>query len=226
MDIISFARAITKLRDRISEYSLEIVVDQDQHNYASYIQHTEEAPGEHFGVSFNTITPENLSCVYLREKIATGQYKTVGTCVARLDNLGEWSLSDYWKVHMQRIFTHEDGGRPELKDKQPGFARKRPGRVIYMGAMWIDKEWRGHGLAQDLAHLAMMINWLTWKPNLIYAFMTDDHVSRGLASKFEWGMIKPMGIRWERRATEFPHDLWYVANDQEDVEDLAYRHAQ
>lgn len=226
MDIISCARAITKLRDRISEHGLEIFTDNNQMNYAYFMKDTGKRPGENVGVTFNTISPENSIFVYICETGESLPRKTIGVCAARLDSLGEWSLADYWKVHLQRIYTHEDGGMPCLKDEQPSFANKQPGRVAYLGELWVSKDKRGLGLAKDLVQLLMLLSWVNWKPDLVYGFMVDDQVSKGLASKYEWGMIKPMALRWERYPKEIPHDLWYVGSSPEDLEDLAYRLSQ
>lgn len=171
---------------------------------------------EHFSTEKNTYTPGQAFWI----SVETFDGRIVGRVAARLDDLGDQTLVDYWRRYWRRCYPAQAGGQAEMAQDQPRYASNISGRVAYVGDLYVEKAFRGKGVGAALVKIVQIDALDEWMPNYLYGWMTPEHAQSGLLLAYGFRAVHEGGIRWLKEPGTIGGNLVFVGNDREDLADL------
>ncbi len=210
------AELIAICREKLLRDGLAVHVEQDFDRVPKII----EAIGKPYltpkmSPFFNDFTAEN--CFWLRlEKDG----ETVALAGARLDDLGDGSITEYWRRTMRRQYGN---GEVEMVTQVASpLERELKGRLAYFGDLHFSRA-AGRSLktVRRFVLIGHMITALKWNPDWTYAFLREDDVRRGGGYHYGFNRYIPDAQFWvdppsPRENTEYcvmtnRRDLAYMA---------------
>ena len=153
-----------------------------------------------------------------------GAYDASGRCVAlnafRLDkvepNLSHWALGWMVGLYMRRseliVPSH-------LNPPAGSRAEKVRGRVAYHGEAWIDpKNLRVREAVEVLPLLGMVLAFIKWSPDAIWAVGNEAMATRGLYARFGYPLVERSFLRWEWLPDGAEAVEWLALIERNDLE--------
>ncbi|MCK7611993.1 GNAT family N-acetyltransferase [Roseibium sediminicola] len=212
------------LISRFSASGLSLQVGSDFRSFELFACAYDRELTEHFSVKFQAITPPRGFWMML----VAPEGEVVATVAARLDDLGESTLADYWKLILPIVYRDAYGAPVSLRERQPSFVQEATGRVIYLGEMWVHPDWRKTGIGSDLAKLVQLRAFRRFSPvNALYVWMRPREIKGGFASSCGFQTLIENAINWdrppaERDAKSSVSELWLAGNKASALHDLVY----
>lgn len=174
----------------------------------------ENAVGEHFRRSLNTLPPEQVLWIGLYDE----NNQCVTTCGSRMDGSPGWSLQHHIQQYFERTFTATDGDSVKLSNASAAFASSFAGTSVYVGEGHVHKSWRSKNLLGLAQRLLIISAYLRWSPDLIYGFMRPDKIFKKYHLNWGYSVAKPQALIWEKPpAATGLHDLYFVGLGTEGV---------
>lgn len=99
-------------------------------------------------------------------------------------------------------------------------ARRIKGKVCYHGDLWLSSDYRGTGLVNILARLALASCHLRWAPEYIIGFMIRNISFRGLAEREGYMHSEPGALFWHLADSEKFYEAFMVWMACEDIRHL------
>lgn len=146
--------------------------------------------------------------------------QVVGAAGARLDDLGDGSITEYWRRTMRRHYGH--GVNEVVTDIASPLEQDLKGQLAYFGDLYFSRA-AGRSLktVRRFVLIGHMITALKWNPDWTYAFLREDDVRRGGCYHYGFNRYIPDAQFWvdppaPRENTEYcvmtnRRDLAYMA---------------
>lgn len=170
----------------------------------------------HFCPTLNTFTHAQAFWLCLVDS----KGHVVARVAARLDRLGDMSLTDFWRKYWRRCYPNalgEDNVR--LAAEQPGFAQSISGDVAYFGGLIVHSNWRSKGLGGLLTRLAHLDAYEEWAPNFFYSWIEPLSEAK-LVSACQFTRVHRAGLRWDGPGpAKLDPDLIFVGLSKTDLAD-------
>ena len=216
-------KSISKYIEQISHQGLDIVQLFD-FNLLSRICHDRDkleneqfSLTEQFSTKYFDFSPQ--TAFWLAARNSEGQ--VVSVQAARLDQLGELSLADFWMQQQRRIYCDPYPDiSAELGDWHCPDAYHISGLCVYHGNMWIRKEWKGRNLSRPLCRLGQLIAFAKWEFDYIYCFIQKELVSKGFAAHQGYNHTSPCGTEWNIAPDHIRGDDYLCYNRPADLAHL------
>lgn len=164
---------------------------------------------------FNDFTGENCFWLLLKKE---GQ--VVAAAGARLDDLGDGSITEYWRRTMRR---HYGNGEVEMVTRIASpLEQDLKGRLVYFGDLYFSRA-AGRSLktVRRFVLIGHMISALKWNPDWTYAFLREEDIRRGASYHYGFNRYVPDAQFWvdppaPRQNTEYcvmtsRRDMAYMA---------------
>lgn len=212
--------AWANLKDQLKQQGLSVVRGTDFDVLEARLKSSEKvALTEHFKTALNTYTPANAFWVAVLDE--DGSLAAVGA--ARLDDLQRLPLVDYWRKYWFRCYPAASDRRATMAEIQPRYGAHITGRIVYMGDLWVRREFRLSGVGSTLTQLIQIDAVDEWRPDYLYGWMRPRDVARGFWAACEFRHLQPCGITWEAAPSTIDRDLSFVGSPGYCVCDLIDR---
>lgn len=159
-----------------------------------------------------------------------GQYDAGGQCVAlnafRIDhvepNLAHWVLGWMVGLYMRRSELIV----PSHLEPPAGTRSARvSGKLVYHGEAWIDpKAVRAREAVEILPLLGMMLAYIKWNPDALWAVGSANMATRGLYARFGYPSVEPAFLRWEWLPDGADAIEWLALAERIDLDFIVQRH--
>eukprot|EP00903_Cladosiphon_okamuranus_P001619 g1617.t1 len=166
--------AEARLISRFGLKGLSVQVGSDFKAFEQFASAYDRELTEHFSVLYQAILPPRGFWMML----VAPNGEVVATVAARLDDLGEATLADHWKMILPIVYKDAVGEPVSLKERQPSFCHEASGRVVYLGEMWVHSDWRRSGIGSDFARLVQIRAFRRFYPiSHLYVWMRTNEVT-------------------------------------------------
>lgn len=148
------------------------------------------------------------------------QGEPVSVQAAKLEDLRDRSLGEYWQQQQRRMFV-DPTPDAELGEEHAHDAFFMKGRIVYHGNLWLRRDARGKGLAEALTQLGFLISLLKWSPDYLYGLMAARSAMKGFGVRVGYRHYVPRGTHWVVPPAHVRPDDWLVYSTRNDLIGLA-----
>jgi hypothetical protein len=210
------AELIAICREKLMAEGLTVRVEQD----FDLVPRIIEAIGKPYltpkmSPFYNDFTGENCFWLLLERK-----GEVVAAAGARLDDLGDGSIGEYWRRTMRRHYG--ENLREVVRDVASPVEQDLRGRLTYFGDLYFSAAaGRSLNTVRRFVLIGHMISALKWNPDWTYAFLRERDVKRGGCYHYGFTRYVPDAQFWldppaPRENTEYcvmtsRRDLSYMA---------------
>ncbi len=163
---------------------------------------------------FNDFTSQN--CFWL---VLSRQEERVAAVAARLVELGEMAIDEYWRRSMRRYYG--EGQRPQIGIVSGIASGVIRGSVVYFGDLIVKKADRGSRMTLHvMAVLAQALAHAKWRADWHYAFISDRDLRRTGQLVYGFYRMDPYAQEWlDPPPTRGSHECC-IYSSRAEVEDL------
>ncbi len=147
--------------------------------------------------------------------VETDDRAIIGFCSVRAHAVGDEMLSGYLDRYYRRIYGN---GEPAINPSElppPTFTAR--GTIGFISDLFIAQPQTGSFSAASLMMLAISTCAMRFEPDLIYGFVSDRQVRRGLGAKYLIPGLYPAALHWLIEPPWDPKD-WMLCLTREDCE--------
>jgi hypothetical protein len=192
---LAVARAAATLELELQSFGLTVDVNSDMvaFNEAKKLSRGfEVAPMHHHEVG--VFANERAHWVSLKD----GKGKIVGLQAFRCDeidtNLADWCVTYMIGAYMRRqellVPSHAKPARGSISERLSG-------KLAYHGELWIDKAHRNRDVIEHFVRIALILTYIKWQPDAIWALAGARIVERGHLSRSGYNALEPGFLRWQ-----------------------------
>ena len=143
--------------------------------------------------------------------------ETMHVQAMRMEDLGRASLSDVLVGQLSRAFgCHNNTPAAEASD----ITKKMTGKLVYHGDVWVSKKWRGHGLGETFAQIALGLAMIQWHPDYVYCFVEDPVNRTGFVLREGYMHFHPLNEEWTACFPWLYQEDWLAYMSYEDLQNL------
>ncbi len=118
----------------------------------------------------------------------------VGFCSVRIHTVGKEKLSGFLANYYRRIYG---AGEPAIAAEElPPPALRASGTIGFVSDLHIDQRQTGRFSSSSLMMLALSTCAMKFDPELIYGFISDRQVKRGLGARYLVPGLYPAALHW------------------------------
>jgi hypothetical protein len=141
-----------------------------------------------------------------------GQGKIVGLQAFRCDeidtNLADWCVTYMIGAYMRRqellVPSH-------AKPAKGSISERLSGKLAYHGELWIEKAHRNRDVIEHFVRLALVLTYIKWQPDAIWALAGAHIVERGHLSRSGYNTLELGFMRWQLASDGIdPFEYLYV----------------
>jgi hypothetical protein len=218
-DPLGAVRVAARLLEQSREFGLETRISSDFNAFATLRQELRGKPvSPMFDPVTGGLTPERAFWM--------GSYNAEGRCVAinafRLDhvepNLAHWALG--WMVGLY-IRRAELIVPSHIAPPASTASSRIRGQCVYHGEAYIDpKALRQRDAVEVLPLLGMMLAFIKWQPDALWAVGSEAMATRGLYARIGYPLVERSFLRWEWLPDGADPVEWLALVDRNDLEFL------
>jgi len=149
----------------------------------------------------------------------------IGRVCARLDHIKPpMCLTDLWRKELHRYYPSVRGGKVHLSERQPRFAQKISGKVVYLGGTIVHPDFQRFRLGGYLNQMAQIEALDEWDADFFYGWMEHCGFKEGFWRNCGFSRAQFNAIRWaDGGPVPIDEDLIWAGNDRDGVLDLIER---
>ncbi|SHN14726.1 hypothetical protein [Roseibium suaedae] len=216
-ETLDVARAAGLLQQQIRSAGLKLRESTDFTLFEDTIRATEDKYlMEDFSTRFFDL--HGTSAFWIGAWDSAGE--PVSVQAAKLEDLRDRSLGQYWQQQHRRIFV-DPGAHAELGEDHAHDAFFMRGKIVYHGNLWLRRDARGKGLAEALTQLGFLISLLKWSPDYLYGLMAAQNAKKGFGIRVGYRRFVPRGTHWITPPGHIRPDDWLVYSNHNDLVTLA-----
>jgi hypothetical protein len=206
---LAVARAAATLELELQSFGLTVEVSSDMaaFNEAKKIARGfEVAPMHHHEVGVFDYERGHWLC------LKDGQGHVVGLQAFRCDeidtNLADWCVTYMIGAYMRRqellVPSH-------AKPAKGSISERLSGKLAYHGELWIEKSHRSRDVIEHFVRLALVLTYIKWQPDAIWALAGAHIVERGHLSRSGYNTLELGFMRWQLASDGIdPFEYLYV----------------
>ncbi len=153
----------------------------------------------------------SANAYYITVENADGQI--VGFCSVRIHTVGDEKLSGFLSNYYRRIYGN--GKSAIAAEELPPPALKASGTIGFVSDLHIDQQQTGKFSSSSLMMLALSTCAMKFDPELIYGFVSDRQVKRGLGARYLVPGLYPAALHWLVQPPWDPKD-WMLCVSREE----------
>ena len=101
------------------------------------------------------------------------------------------------------------------------------GWLVYHGELYMAESVRGKNrLVDTICFLGMMLAYVKWNPDAIWALVSTHIATRGQATRFSYPHVERSFLRWEFKPHDVPANEWLVLAERLDLAHMAEERSQ
>ena len=141
-----------------------------------------------------------------------GQGNIVGLQAFRCDvidtNLADWCVTYMIGAYMRR---QELMVPSHAKPAKGSISERLSGKLAYHGELWIDKAHRNRDVIEHFVRIALVLTYIKWQPDAIWALAGAHIVERGHLSRSGYNTLELGFMRWQLASDGIdPFEYLYV----------------
>ena len=216
-ETLEITRAVAVVQDRIRASGLRLKQSADFALFEDTIRATEDRYlMEDFSTKFFDL--HGKSAFWIGAWDRDGE--PVSVQAAKVEDLQDRSLGQHWQQQQRRLFVDPYPGT-ELGLDHAHDAFFIRGLIVYHGNLWLRRDARGQGLAEDLTQLGFLISLLKWSPDYLYGLMAARNALKGFGLRVGYRRFVPRGTHWVSAPGHIRADDWLVYSTRNDLVTLA-----
>lgn len=208
-DPLAVARAAATLELELQSFGLSVDVSSDMvaFNVAKKLARGfEVAPMHHHEVG--VLGNERGQWLSLKDD----QGNIIGLQAFRCDeidtNLADWCVTYMIGAYMRR---QELMVPSHTKPAKGSISERLTGKLAYHGELWIDKAHRNRDVIEHFVRLALVLTYIKWQPDAIWALAGAHIVERGHLSRSGYNTLELGFMRWQLASDGIdPFEYLYV----------------
>ncbi len=206
---LGVAKAAAVLEAELKHFGLTVDVSSDMHAFNEAKKQArgfEVAPMHHYEVG--VFDNERAQWLALKD----GDGKIVGLQAFRCDqvdtNLADWGVTYMVGAYMRRrelmVPSHAKPARGSVSERLSG-------KLAYHGELWIEKCHRNRDVIEHFVRLALILTYIKWQPDAIWALAGAHIVERGHLSRSGYNTLELGFMRWQLASDGIdPFEYLYV----------------
>jgi hypothetical protein len=192
---LAVASTVATLELELNSFGLAVEISSDMVAFNEAKKRArgfEVAPMHHHEVG--VFAKERAHWVSLKDK----QGKVVGLQAFRCDeidtNLADWCVTYMIGAYMRRnelmVPSHAKPARGSISERLRG-------KLAYHGELWVDKAHRNRDVIEHFVRIALLLTYIKWQPDAIWALAGARIVERGHLSRSGYNSLEPGFLRWQ-----------------------------